>query len=96
MQLGEGVDLVLKVAVELGLERGDAGPAVEAETLLDHGRRAEQVRLEADVEGHPLGRLLPPAGQPQVLHGGDVVGEALAGEGGVVEVRVLGCPWRRS
>ena len=39
---------------------------------------------------------LAPARQPQGLDGGDVVGEALPGEGGVVEVLVPAIPSPRS
>ena len=62
--------------------------AVALQALLHDVGRAEQVGAHAELDRHPRRGLLPLAVEPQRLHRGDVVGEALAGEGVVVEVLV--------
>src|SRR5258706_684294 len=88
-ELGRGLDAVLTVSGELRLDRCYSCIAVQPQALLDHGRGAEEVRLETEVDRHTSGGLLAVSAEPQVLNGADVVTEALAGERGVVEVLVL-------
>ena len=86
----EGGELLVVGAVELGEKRGDAGGAVEVESLGDRGLGAEQVGEAAEVERDGVGGLVAMTGLPELLDSGDLVGEAEPGEGVVVEVAAPG------